>query len=71
MTTRRKLTTKAQALRAFRELLAACDMCPQDYIKVLRRFAELSETAADDEMIAQRIYTLQAVELEALRHGRS
>lgn len=59
---RGRLTTEAQALRAFRELLAACEMSSQEYIKVLRRLAELAEESADDEMIAQRIYAVQAME---------
>jgi len=62
VTTRRKLATRAQALRAFRQLLSACDMSPQDYIRTLRRFAELAEELADDEMIVQRIYANQAME---------
>jgi hypothetical protein len=60
MTTRKRLTTKTQALRAFRGLLVACDMGRQDYVNVLRRIAEHAEELADDEMIAQRIYAIQA-----------
>lgn len=59
MTTRKRLTTKAQALRAFRDLLTDCDMGSQDYVNVLRRIAELAEELADDEMIARRIYAIQ------------
>ena len=65
MTTRKRLTTKAQALREFRGLLAACDMGSQDYVNVLRRIAEHAEELADDEMIVQRIYALQARERTA------
>lgn len=60
MKTREPLATKAQAMRAFRGLLSACDLSPSDYINVLRSFAELAEELADDEMICQRIYALQA-----------
>ncbi len=65
MTTRKRLTTKAQALREFRRLLAACDMGSQDYVNVLRKIAEHAEELADDEMIVQRIYALQARERTA------
>jgi hypothetical protein len=61
MTIRRRVTTEAQAVRAFRELLAACDMSSQEYIKVLRRLGELAEDFADDETIVQRIYAIQAM----------
>ena len=62
MMTRQGPTTEAQAVRAFHQLLAACDMSPREYIKTLRKLAELAEELADDEIIAQRIYALQAMD---------
>jgi hypothetical protein len=56
------LTTRAQAVRAFRELLAACAMSSHEYIKLLRELGHLAQESADDEMIVQRIYALQASE---------
>ena len=67
MTTRRRLTTKAQAVRAFRELLAACDMSGEEYVAVLLRLSELARDLADDEVIVERIYALQAAERAATR----
>ncbi len=52
----------AQAVRAFRQLLAACDMSNQEYLNVLRRFAEMAEDLAEDEIIIQRIYAIQAAD---------
>lgn len=62
MTTRETLTTKTQALRAFRRLVAACDLGRRDYVSVLRRIADLAEDLADDEIIIQRIRAHQAME---------
>ncbi len=62
MTTGRRLTTKAQAVRAFRELLATCDMSDQDYFNLLRTLAEMAKDLADDELIFHRIAAMQAPE---------
>lgn len=62
MTTAKPLTTRTQVLRAFRALLAACDMNRPQYIEVLRRVAELAEELADDELVVQRIYAVRAME---------
>ena len=62
MTTRRRLTTEAQAVRAFRELLAACHMSDEDYFNLLCTLAEMAHDLADDELIFHRIAVIQATE---------
>jgi hypothetical protein len=61
MTTRQKLSTKAQAVRAFRDLLGRCEMSGPDYLNLLRTLAEIAENLATHELVAQRIYALQAM----------
>jgi hypothetical protein len=61
MATHHRLTTERQALRAFRQLVAACDMRGETYIRALRRIGDLAEEFADDELIVQRIYAIQAM----------
>ncbi|MGA2905748.1 MAG: hypothetical protein ABSD98_18135 [Candidatus Korobacteraceae bacterium] len=62
MTTQRRLATKAQAVRAFRELLATCYMSDEDYYNLLHTFAEMAKDLADDELIFHNIAVIQAEE---------
>jgi len=71
MTKQRRLTTKRQAVRAFRALLATCDMSDQEYVNLLLTFAEMAQDLADDNLIMMRIASIQAEEAEAAESGRS
>jgi len=64
------ITTKGQALRAFRALAAACDMSARDYIEALLRIGEIAKDFADDELIVQRIYAIDAREQSWVKRGR-
>jgi len=65
MIDQRNVTTKRQAVRRFRELLASCNMGASEYIDVLRTLAEMANDFADNEMILQRIATIEGQQSRA------